>query len=67
MTATSAAPEEHPLLTKFSSLNKLLRVTAWCRRWLPGRCHGDAAGAPNPDRNRCRPLTATELDEAEKH
>ncbi|KMQ85843.1 integrase core domain protein [Lasius niger] len=67
MTATtSAAPEEHPLLTKFSILNKLLRVTAWCRRWLPERCHGKAAGAPNPERNRCRPLTAMELDEAEK-
>ncbi|KMQ87803.1 hypothetical protein RF55_12827 [Lasius niger] len=32
---TNADPEEHNLLTRVSSLHRLLRVTAWCQRWLP--------------------------------
>ncbi|CAL1672831.1 unnamed protein product [Lasius platythorax] len=32
---TPRVPDEHEMLMNHSSLYKLLRVTAWCRRWLP--------------------------------
>lgn len=53
--ATRTAPasvEESDKLRRFSSLRRLLRVTAWCRQWLP---HGPTVG---PE------LTANELEEA---
>ena len=34
VTADSSSSEEPDELQRFSSLNRLLRVTAWCRRWL---------------------------------
>ncbi|XP_067205381.1 uncharacterized protein [Linepithema humile] len=50
---TAPAPVEEPdELLRFSSLRRLLRVTAWCRRWLHRR---PAAG---------RELTVDELGEA---
>ncbi|XP_071582180.1 uncharacterized protein [Temnothorax nylanderi] len=32
--AVHTEPTEPEMLLRFSSLNRLLRVTAWCRRWL---------------------------------
>ncbi|XP_011859792.1 PREDICTED: uncharacterized protein LOC105557214 [Vollenhovia emeryi] len=32
--SVAAAPEEAEELLRFSSLHRLLRVTAWCRRWV---------------------------------
>jgi len=29
--------EEPELLQRYSSLQRLLQITSWCRRWLPGR------------------------------
>ncbi|XP_070167796.1 uncharacterized protein [Polyergus mexicanus] len=59
--ATEATePEE---LTRFSSLNRLLRVTAWCRRWKHR-----AAALRAPPATKSRPamgtLTAAEWDDA---
>ncbi|KMQ82551.1 integrase core domain protein, partial [Lasius niger] len=30
----NAEPEDNTLLQRYSSLRRLLRITAWCRRWL---------------------------------
>lgn len=35
-TSVDAKPEENEILQRFSNLHRLFRVTAWCRRWLPG-------------------------------
>ncbi|XP_011859086.1 PREDICTED: uncharacterized protein LOC105556600 [Vollenhovia emeryi] len=42
----AAAPEEAEELLRFSSLHRLLRVTAWCRRWVLRR--GSGVGPVHP-------------------
>ncbi|KMQ87989.1 hypothetical protein RF55_12602, partial [Lasius niger] len=61
MTATTVEPtEEHHLLKRYSYLHRLLRVTAWCRRWLT------ATHRSKGTQGRGHPLTAPEVNEAEK-
>jgi len=49
--------EEPELLTRHSSLERLLWITAWCRRWLTRRAaHQDMRARP-------RPLTPEEIDQ----
>ncbi|KMQ86145.1 integrase core domain protein [Lasius niger] len=63
---TPGTTEEHPLLKTFSDLHKLLRVTAWCRRWLL-TARASRTRKHSRNENRCfTPLTVTELEEAEK-
>jgi hypothetical protein len=52
------------MLTRFSSLSKCLRVTAWCLRWLP---EGRRKGLPSDNgcALRCSTLTANKLAAAE--
>lgn len=65
-TTTPGITEEHPLLKTFSDLHKLLRVTAWCKRWLL-TARASRMRKRSRNENRCfTPLTVTELDEAEK-
>lgn len=59
-TTTFTGAEEHHLLKKFSSLHKLLRVTAWCRRWLPRNRFTDSG------KHLDLPLSALEINEAER-
>ncbi|XP_029170207.1 uncharacterized protein LOC114939928 [Nylanderia fulva] len=49
---------EPELLLRFSSLHRLLRVTAWCRRWLR---------TAEPTNTPGRPLTSDELEVALSH
>ncbi|XP_071652192.1 uncharacterized protein [Temnothorax longispinosus] len=65
-TSTGEPPEEHPLLSQYSTLHKLLRVTAWCRRWLPREHQSNGTGRRDPGEAHRRPLSATEIDDAEK-
>lgn len=61
MIATTSEPtEEHHLLKRYSYLHRLLRVTAWCRCWLTATCR------PDGTQGRGHPLTASEVNEAEK-
>jgi len=62
---TSLDPEESEILTRFSTLSRLLRVTAWCRRWLPERRPKglQSSGSVNSGHS---PLTADEVAGAEK-
>ncbi|XP_071652320.1 uncharacterized protein [Temnothorax longispinosus] len=53
--ATRAEPAEPEILSRFSSLSRLLRVTAWCRRWLRVLRPHEAMPA----------LTAQELEDAQ--
>ncbi|XP_076660046.1 uncharacterized protein LOC143363334 [Halictus rubicundus] len=32
----------YPLTERFSNLTRILRVLAWCRRWIPGNKHGES-------------------------
>lgn len=63
-TALVEWPEEAEELVRFSSLNRLLRVTAWCRRWL--RFRGDVEKSANGSTNRASSglLDASECDAA---
>ncbi|XP_036140869.1 uncharacterized protein LOC118644969 [Monomorium pharaonis] len=56
---TTLTDEEPAELLRFSSLNRLLRVTAWCRRWLRFR-----GGRSSVDRTVEPCLTMDELDES---
>ncbi|XP_076301510.1 uncharacterized protein LOC143219381 [Lasioglossum baleicum] len=60
--------EDNDILTRFSSYTKLLRVTAWCLRWLRRRRNtSPATTSTNPSSNgHSSALSATEIDEAEK-
>ncbi|XP_070165625.1 uncharacterized protein [Polyergus mexicanus] len=66
MAATATELEEHHLLTRFSCLHKLLRVTAWVRRWVSRSNVSKAEKATRPIRHPSRHLTAAELKEAER-
>ncbi|KMQ84479.1 gag-pol polyprotein precursor, partial [Lasius niger] len=63
--ATQPPPDDEPdELRRFSSLNRLLRVTAWCRRWLLRR---DSTQTPTADKGLSPPadvLTAAEYSDA---
>ncbi|KMQ82760.1 integrase core domain protein [Lasius niger] len=52
--ASRPHPEEPTLLTRYSSLHRLLRISAWCRRWL------------RPRHARGCTLTVEELQDAEE-
>ncbi|XP_077280514.1 uncharacterized protein LOC143907545 [Temnothorax americanus] len=58
----TAAVEEPEELLRFSSLRRLLRVTAWCRRWLR-RGRGGQAGAESAASGYGDDLSAEELEE----
>ncbi|XP_024882104.1 uncharacterized protein LOC112461185, partial [Temnothorax curvispinosus] len=62
-TSTGEPPEKHPLLSQYSTL---LRVTAWCRQWLPREHQLNGTGRRDPGEAYRRPLSATEIDDAEK-
>jgi len=63
--ATQPPPDDEPdELRRFSSLNHLLRVTAWCRRWLLRR---DTTRPPTADKGLSPPagvLVAAEYSDA---
>lgn len=59
--ATAPTPEEPEELKRFSSLHRLLRVTAWCRRWLLQRKSRTSANSPSFTAG---PLNADDLTEA---
>ncbi|XP_011700179.1 PREDICTED: uncharacterized protein LOC105457283 [Wasmannia auropunctata] len=67
--AAGTAPhetKEPDELTRFSSLERLLRVTAWCRRWL-SRVSNDTERLRSPQSTRsprCGTLSAAEMDDA---
>ncbi|KMQ83983.1 hypothetical protein RF55_18660 [Lasius niger] len=65
-TMTTTAIEEHSLLKRYSTLHKLLRVTAWCLRWMPRIRHKRPTSVTDPTRRDCPFLSAFEMDEAEK-
>lgn len=65
-TMTTTTIEEHPLLKRYSSLYKLLRMTAWCRRRVPKNRHKQLTSVAGPTRRDCPSLSAVEMDEAEK-
>lgn len=56
---TTKEPEE---LLRFSSLSRLMRITAWCRRWLRRGRTTDRAAEPDPVPGEC--LSTAELDDA---
>ncbi|XP_076301461.1 uncharacterized protein LOC143219343 [Lasioglossum baleicum] len=59
--------EDNEILIRFSSLNKLLRVTAWCRRWLKGRRNASMATSRSTLKDPSSPvLNIEEISEAEK-
>lgn len=62
--ATKAESLDPEILTRLSSLSRLLRVTPWCRRWL--RCVGKPGARPGPAiaSPRRRGLHLEELTEA---
>lgn len=62
-TTTIQEIEEPELLTRHSSLKKLLRVTAWCRWWLPHR-RIESARAVCPEEATPLALHASDLEEA---
>jgi len=61
--ATGATSKEPDELLRFSSFSRLLRVTAWCRRWLHRR---KSKGSPTaePDSVLGESLSTAELEDA---
>ncbi|XP_029677192.1 uncharacterized protein LOC115243996 [Formica exsecta] len=58
------SPDEKPAeLLRFSSFNRLLRVTTWCRRWLPRRGNAGPA-ADKADQLSGNVLSTAELKDA---
>ncbi|XP_025991647.2 uncharacterized protein LOC113004001 [Solenopsis invicta] len=60
----SVGVEEPAELLRFSSLDRLLRVTAWCRRWLRLRPVAAPAALEDGRERRGDELSADELEEA---
>ncbi|XP_070524592.1 uncharacterized protein [Cardiocondyla obscurior] len=55
--AAETVSQENPFLLHFSSLSRLLRVSAWCRRWLPSERVSSSS----------KVLTPSELSKAESY
>jgi len=66
-TAITEPHEEEPgELLRFSSWHRLLRVTAWCRRWLRLRGNAGATGPASAQDEVGGTLSAMELEEARR-
>lgn len=66
-TRTEHADEDNNILNRFSSYTRLLRVTAWCRRWLRNRHITTPPDAVNSRQGTQPPaLTVAEINEAER-
>lgn len=63
-TASKEDPPETEILTRFSTMLRLLRVTAWCRRWLRRVRERSARADPDAGPRGPLPLQAEELQEA---
>lgn len=62
--ATRNEEDEPELLTRFSQLSRLLRIIAWCCRWLPSARRGRARTAQYAGTYAPLILRAEELDQA---
>ncbi|KMQ84706.1 integrase core domain protein, partial [Lasius niger] len=66
-TTRTEDPEENSLLTRVSSFHRLLRVTAWCLRWLPRGRQAELVLAKDQHQpHKGTPLSAAEINRAEK-
>lgn len=60
-----ADPGEPDLLLRFSSLTRLLHITAWCRRWLRHKSTPTGNQRARTSGSDASPLSVIELEEAQ--
>ncbi|KMQ90245.1 hypothetical protein RF55_10017 [Lasius niger] len=60
------AVEDNSILSRYSDLHKLLRITAWCKRWRRAIHSDRRSSSSEAVRQSPVPLMAEELDQAER-